>query len=74
MIFVLARALQQNVNDDKLIKSKPTLQTPHLRRSLSKKRSGAFRIERWISFKLCPGIYRSLKVIEITLVFVNIAK
>ena len=36
MIFVLARALQQNVNGDKLIKSKPTLQAPHLRCSLSK--------------------------------------
>ena len=32
----MARALQQNVNDDKLTKSKPTLQAPHLRRSLSK--------------------------------------
>ena len=36
IIFILARALRQNINDDKLTKSKPTLQAPHLRRSLSK--------------------------------------
>ena len=36
IIFILARALQKNINDDKLTKSKPTLQAPHLRRSLSK--------------------------------------
>ena len=57
IIFILARALRQNVNDDKLTKSKPTLQAPHLRRSLSKNRSGAFRVEKSISLKLCSGIY-----------------
>ena len=62
IIFILARALRQNVNDDKLTKSKPTLQAPHL------------RVEKSISFKLCSGIYLFLKVIETTLVFVNIAK
>ena len=36
IIFILARALRKNFNDDKLTKSKPTLQAPHLRRSLSK--------------------------------------
>ena len=36
IISIMARALQQNVNDDKLTKSKPTLQAPHVRRSLSK--------------------------------------
>ena len=59
----MARALQQNVNDDKLTKSKATL-----------KRSGAFRVQKWISIKLCLGIYFSLKVIETTLVFANIGE
>ena len=66
IIFILARALRQNINDDKLTKSKPTLQAPHLTRSLSK--NGPVR------FGFCSGIYLILKVIETTLVFVNIAK
>ena len=53
IIFILGRDLQQNVNDDKLTKSKPTLQAPQ---SLYKW-SSVFQVEKSISFKLCPGIY-----------------
>ena len=56
IIFILARALQQNVNDDKLTESKPTLQAPHLRRSLSKS-GGAFGVEQSISFKFIRPNY-----------------
>ena len=45
-----------------------------LRRSLSKSGPVRFGFEKSISFKLCPGIYLSLKVIESTLVFADIAK
>ena len=56
IIFILARALQQNVNDDKLTESKPTLQALHLRRSLSKS-GGAFGVEQSISFKFIRPNY-----------------